>query len=184
MQLGTTKEQSMSDPMKQAWNDVAETFTSLGRAMKDHYERFEHDEAPDEADRPDVGGVRAALDRVVDAGRDVGERIVGTVADEDVKAQARQALHALNEALSATVEIVGEQLSSVVKRSSTRSRESAPSDSQDEDAETILDATESVGSSPGDSPADSATKDADAAQAGSPPDRDGLGSGALGEQLP
>jgi hypothetical protein len=170
----------MNDPMKQAWNDVAETFTSLGRAMKDHYERFDHEEAADEADRADVGGVRATLDRVVDAGRDLGEKIVGTVADEDVKSQARQVLHALNEALSATVEIVGEQLSSVVKRSPARSRESASPDSEDEGAETVLDATEPMGA-PGGSPAAGSTI---APQQGSPPDRDGLGEGALGEPLP
>ena len=39
----------MSDPMKQAWNDVAEGFSTLGRMMKERYEAASADEASDTA---------------------------------------------------------------------------------------------------------------------------------------
>ena len=35
----------MSDPMKQAWNDVAEGFSTLGRMMKERYEAAGADDA-------------------------------------------------------------------------------------------------------------------------------------------
>ncbi len=174
----------MTDPMKQAWNDVAETFTNLAKAMKDHYERFEHEDASEEAARPDVSGVRAALDRVVDAGRELGDRIAGTVAGDDVKSQAKQALHALNQAFSTTVEIVGDQLNSVVRRSPLRSREpsSADAHTEGEAHDAVKDATDPFGSSPGASVADSSVGDAEV-RPQPPLDRDGLGTGAFGDPL-
>jgi hypothetical protein len=100
----------MNDPMKDAWNDVAEGFASLGRSMK---ERFEVDETGQPAPAEGTAGgeaLREAFERLVAAGRDVGQRAVDVLRDDDVKAQARQAATALNDALSATVDLIGREV--------------------------------------------------------------------------
>ena len=49
----------MSDPMKQAWSDVAEGFSVLGRLMKERYRAADADEvgdgAPATAEANDAG---------------------------------------------------------------------------------------------------------------------------------
>jgi hypothetical protein len=100
----------MNDPMKDAWNDVAEGFASLGRSMK---ERFEGDETAQSPPAEGTAGgqeLREAFERLVAAGRDVGQRAVDVLRDDDVKAQARQAATALNDALSATVDLIGREV--------------------------------------------------------------------------
>jgi hypothetical protein len=100
----------MNDPMKDAWNDVADGFSSLGRLMK---ERFEVDEAGQPAPTEDTAGgeaLREAFERFVAAGRDVGQRAVEVLRDDDVKVQAKQAATALNDALSATVDLIGREV--------------------------------------------------------------------------
>jgi hypothetical protein len=44
----------MSDPMKQAWDDVADGFSTLGRMMKEHYQ--------DTGDNGETATVGAASD--------------------------------------------------------------------------------------------------------------------------
>jgi|SoiMethySBSTD1v2_1073268.scaffolds.fasta_scaffold184780_2 hypothetical protein len=106
----------MNDPMKDAWNDVGEGFSSLGRLMK---ERFEGDEAGRSSPAEDTAGseaLREAFDRLVAAGRDVGQRAVEVLRDDDVKAQAKQAATALNDALSATVDLIGREVGGLFGR--------------------------------------------------------------------
>ena len=101
----------MSDPMKDAWNEVAEGFAKLGGAMKDRY-RGEADEASGD-DAPAAPGpdkLREAFERLVEAGRDVGQRSVEVLRDADVNAQARQAATSLNDALAATVDMIGNEV--------------------------------------------------------------------------
>ncbi|MEO5899801.1 MAG: hypothetical protein ABIR68_06670, partial [Ilumatobacteraceae bacterium] len=123
----------MSDPMKQAWNEVAENFSQLGKVMKHRYQDSSADSAA-EADHADAG-VRAAFERLLAAGRELGDRIADVVAGDDVRAQARQTGQRLNDAVTTTADTLGEQLRGVYKGAGRRSdpvdtvAEDAPSES-------------------------------------------------------
>ncbi len=102
----------MSEPMKDAWNEVAEGFAKLGSAMRDRY-RSGTEDSPGDADTGTAAGVerlREAFERLVEAGRDVGQRSVDVLRDADVNAQAKDAARSLNDALSATVEMIGHEV--------------------------------------------------------------------------
>ena len=118
----------MDDPMKDAWNDVADGFADLGRTMKD---RYQGDEPSSPAAEATAAGdaLRDAFERFVAAGRDVGQRAVDVLRDDDVKAQAKHAATALNDALSATVDLIGREVGSLFRR---------PEDPIDVPAETEL----------------------------------------------
>lgn len=116
----------MNDPMKDSWNHVAEGFTSLGRLMK---ERFEADETAQPLPAEDTAAgeaLREAFERLVAAGRDVGQRAVDVLRDDDVKTQARQAATALNDALSATVDLIGREVGGLFGRGDKRPEETRP----------------------------------------------------------
>ncbi|HEY5874380.1 MAG TPA: hypothetical protein VIT64_03725 [Ilumatobacteraceae bacterium] len=110
----------MSDPMKHAWNDVAENFSMLGRTMKERYQAANADEADDAATaagaQDDDAKLRAALDKLVAAGREFGDRAVDVARDDHVKAQAKRVSASLNEAMSATVELLKEQVDGLFNR--------------------------------------------------------------------
>jgi hypothetical protein len=110
-----------SDPMKQAWNDVADGFSTLGRMMKERYHGAGEDEAGDaatEGGASDAGAaLRDAFDRLVAAGREFGDRAADVSRDDDVRAQAKRAASSLNEALSATVDLIGEEVGGLFRRS-------------------------------------------------------------------
>ena len=114
----------MSDPMKQAWNDVADGFSSLGRLVKHRYQGEETDEAEAAAPVEDAAGstgdagtaLRDALQHLVDAGRDLGDRAADVARDDEIKEQAKRAAVSLNDALAATVDMITEQVGSLFKR--------------------------------------------------------------------
>jgi hypothetical protein len=60
--------------------------------------------------------LRDAFERFVAAGRDVGLRAVDVLRDDDVKAQAKHAAGSLNDALSATVDLIGREVGSLFRR--------------------------------------------------------------------
>src|SRR6476660_634169 len=102
-------EVSMGEPVKDAWSEVADGFAKLGVAMRERY-RQEGDDAPSDAAESDVAGaqrLRKAFERLVAAGRDVGQRSMDVVLDADVNALAKDAARALNDALAATVDMIG-----------------------------------------------------------------------------
>jgi hypothetical protein len=105
----------MEDPMKDAWNEVADGFADLGRTMK---ERYQGDERPSPGAEANAAGeaLRDAFERFVNAGRDVGLRAVDVLRDDDVKAQAKHAATSLNDALSATVDLIGREVGSLFRR--------------------------------------------------------------------
>lgn len=112
----------MSDPMKQAWNDVAEGFSMLGRMMKERYQAANPGEAGDAAAaaagaQDDDAALRAAFDKLVAAGREFGDRAVDVARDDDVKAQAQRVAASLNDAVSATAELLGEHVEGLFNRS-------------------------------------------------------------------
>ena len=105
----------MGDPVKDAWNEVAEGFSKLGQAMKERYQGTGEGSGDEHAGGSGQGasdeGLRQAFERFVDAGRDVGQRAVDVVRDSDVNAQAKHAAASLNDALSATVDMIGREVS-------------------------------------------------------------------------
>lgn len=113
----------MSDPMKNAWNDVAESFSALGRSMKDRYQGGPT--APDEeaaqrfADQDSAAGggqadptadLRSAFDQLLAAGKAFGDRLTGVVRDDDLKSQARQIGTSINDAIEATLDQIGQEV--------------------------------------------------------------------------
>lgn len=121
----------MSDPMKQAWNDVADDFTRLGKVVKERYQGHAADSAPD-ADRATAeAGVRAAFERLLAAGREFGDRIADVVAGDEVRAQAKQTGQRLNDAMTTTADLLGDQVRGVFKGAARRSD---PVDTDAEDA--------------------------------------------------
>lgn len=113
----------MSDPMKQAWKDVEVGFSTLGRMMKERYQGADEGETDDDAavgDTQDSGvAFRLSFDRLVAAGREFGDRAADVARDDDVKAQAKRAAASLNDALSAVVDLIGEQVGGLFKRPDT-----------------------------------------------------------------
>jgi hypothetical protein len=108
----------MSDSMKHAWNDVADGFSALGRMMKERYQGAGDEEPDVAAPKVDAGAaLREAVDRLVAAGRDLGDRAADVARDDEVKAQAKRAAASLNDALSATVDLIGEEVGGLFKRS-------------------------------------------------------------------
>jgi hypothetical protein len=106
------------DPMKQAWNEVADGFSTLGRLMKERYQDAGEEEPATGGDTPDAGAaLRDAFDRLRIAARDLGDRAADVARDDDVKAQAKRAASSLNDALSATVNLIGDQVGGLFKRS-------------------------------------------------------------------
>jgi len=106
----------MSDPVKDAWSEVAEGFAKLGQAMKERYVGAETspqpggESSPTDAQASEEQGLRDAFERFVNAGRDVGQRAADVVRDTDVNAQAKHAASTLNDALSATVDMIGREV--------------------------------------------------------------------------
>lgn len=109
-----------SEPMKQAWSDVADGFSTLGRMMKERYQGAREDEPENvaAAGESEAGAaLRDAFDRLVAAGRELGDRATDVARDDDVRAQARHAAASLNDALSATVNLIGEEVGGLFRRS-------------------------------------------------------------------
>jgi hypothetical protein len=112
----------MSDPMKQAWNDVAEGFSTLGHMVKDRYQGAAPEPAEEPAPPADRGvpdafvALRDAFDHLVAAGRELGDRAAEIAKDDDLKAQAKRAATTLNDALAATVDMIGHEVSGFFSR--------------------------------------------------------------------
>lgn len=96
----------MDDPVKDAWNEVAEGFSNLGQAMKDRYRGADQEHAGASGSEASEAGLREAFERLMAAGRDVGQRAVDVAHDAEVNEQAKRAASSLNDALSATVEMI------------------------------------------------------------------------------
>jgi hypothetical protein len=108
----------MSDPMKQAWDGVADGFSALGRMMKDRFQ-----DSGDNGKTATAGGdseaddaFRQAFERLVAAGRELGARAAEVARDDDVRAQAKRATASLSDALSATMNFLGEEVGGFFRR--------------------------------------------------------------------
>ncbi len=145
----------MADPMKDAWSEVAEGFSSLGRTIKERYQGDDPPPAPDAAAAGLDDALREAIERFVTAGREIAQRAVEVVRDPHVSGQARQAATRLEDALSATVDTIGREVAGWLRR-----------------PEEPIDATDRL-------PADADVVDSDAAEGavaagGEPVDDDGV----------
>jgi hypothetical protein len=125
--------------MKQAWSDVGESFTSLGRLMRERY-RSEHaaesadagGAASTAAESGDAGAgdaVRQAFEQVTAAVRELGDRVADVARDDDVKTQARQTASSFDDALSTTVDQIVAQVSGLFGRSNRPPLDDASSES-------------------------------------------------------
>ena len=106
-------------PLRDAWNEVADGFAKLGQAMRERYRAAGDTAAADEPagdGSSGMDGLREALDRLVEAGREIGQRSGEVLRDPDVSTQAKQAARALNEALSETVDLIGREVGELFDR--------------------------------------------------------------------
>jgi hypothetical protein len=110
----------VSDPMKEAWRDVEDGFSTLGRMMRARYQGATDDTSEPASKTGEASDAAAALrdafEQLVAAGRELGDRAADVVRDDDIRAQAKQAATSLNDALSATVELIGDQVTGFFKR--------------------------------------------------------------------
>jgi hypothetical protein len=152
----------MSDPVKNAWSDVAEEFSKVGKAMKERYHSSEQDRdsRTNEANVSD-GGLREAFERLVAAGRDVGERTIDVVRDADVNAQAKQAASSLNDALSATVDMIGREVAGWFGRAEAADDEPAVVGVPPDVPETVRPSTTGLVTGPVEEPPDVVVADVD-----------------------
>lgn len=110
----------MADEMKQAWSAVGDRFAALGEAMKHRTSTApEADTATPERDadgKGDSGTVRDALDTVLAAVKELGEKASTLVKDPEVRSHTKDVAQSLTEALSATVDQIGDEVGSLVKK--------------------------------------------------------------------
>ncbi|MFV0307019.1 MAG: hypothetical protein ACK5OX_04675 [Desertimonas sp.] len=103
-----------ADPIKHAWNDVADSFSALGRSMKDRFERdpdAEHATTGDHGSDP-TAALREAFEQLLAAGRDLGDKVTGITRDDRLKGRARSVGTSINHAVEATInQITGEMRS-------------------------------------------------------------------------
>jgi hypothetical protein len=123
----------MTDPMKNAWNDVADSFSKLGQTMKERY-RSAGDEPGSSAEGSDetAGGkdpaaaLREAFDQLLAAGRDFGERTTGFVRDDAVRDQFKHVASSINDALEKTLDQIGKEARGLFKPSRREDGDDAP----------------------------------------------------------
>ena len=92
----------------------------LGRMMKERYQAADAGEAGDAAAaagaQHDEAAFREAFDKLVAASREFGDRAVDVARDDEVKAQAKRVAASLNDAVSATVDLIGEHVDGLFNR--------------------------------------------------------------------
>jgi flagellar biosynthesis GTPase FlhF len=115
--------------MKDTWSDVGESFSSLGKLMRERYRTAgAADEAADEtaaetaaesaeAAAKDEAALRRAFEQVTTAVKDLGERVAEVARDDDVKAQARRTASSFDEALTTTIDMITDQVSGLIAKS-------------------------------------------------------------------
>jgi hypothetical protein len=93
------------DNAKQAWNDVGERFSSLGRRLSDHYR---------EAGGTGRATVEGSQRKLEEAAREIGNEIgraftaLGeTISDDDAKKELKRAVSAIGDAVTVTVSEAG-----------------------------------------------------------------------------
>jgi hypothetical protein len=112
-----SEESMMSEPMKQRWEDVGQSFEALGRLVKERYQAVEAAPAAErEHATQERAALREAFEKIVTAAQELGERAASIVHDPEVKEQTTLVARSLNEALTASVDQIGDELGRLLKR--------------------------------------------------------------------
>ena len=119
------------EPMKQRWEDVGQRFEALGRAVKERYQSAasspetaqaaEHEEASEER-----AALREAFEKIVTAAQELGERAASIIRDPAVKEQTTLVARSLNDALTASVDQLGDEVGKLLKRTKGTSSHDEP----------------------------------------------------------
>jgi hypothetical protein len=127
-----------TEPMKQRWDDVGQSFESLGRVLKARYsahpagsEAAGKEPPSAEASEEERAALREAFDKLMTAAKDFGDRAAGVARDPEVQSQTKDVAHALSAALSATVEMVGDEVNGLFKRTKGGSSGEGPAPGKD-----------------------------------------------------
>ena len=98
----------MADDAKQAWSDAGERFASFGKRLSERYR---------EAGPPGAAEAREAQRTLEDAAKEVGAQLTraldavgATIRDDEAKADLKQAVNAVGEALGATFDEAAQAL--------------------------------------------------------------------------
>jgi hypothetical protein len=114
------------EPMKQRWEDVGERFEALGRVMRERHQSAETaPTAEPQGGSDERAALREAFEKIVTAAQELGERAAAIVRDPAVKEQTALVARSLNEALTASVDQIGDELGRLLHR--TKSAESTAS---------------------------------------------------------
>jgi hypothetical protein len=108
------------DPIKDAWSDVADHFSTFGRTMKERFEREPAPAEPNERGTDPTAALREAFEQLIAAGRDLGDKVAGLVRDDALKGEAREVGASINHALEATVNQITGEMRSFFKGSTPR----------------------------------------------------------------
>lgn len=87
---------------KQAWDQVGESFTALGRLLKDRFDREEQG--------PDTEAVEDALKSLGEAARRLGDTVSDVVRDPEFQQTAQRVALSLGSALTTTFAAVSREL--------------------------------------------------------------------------
>jgi hypothetical protein len=114
----------MADDMKHAWGEVGDQFTALGEAVKNRKRSPGGTSGSSTSDdEADSGALKDAFGKVIAAVKELGEQASTIVKDAEIRSHTKDVAHSLNAALSATVDQIGEEVGSLVKRAKSGGRQ-------------------------------------------------------------
>jgi hypothetical protein len=115
--LDRSEVSTMTEPMKQRWEELGLRFEALGRVVK---QRYQSAETAPSAERDDACEERAALhealDKIVTAAQELGERAASIVHDPAVNEQTTLVARSLNEVQTASVDQIGDEVGKLLRR--------------------------------------------------------------------
>lgn len=102
----------MSDDVQRAWRDLSDQVGRLGALLRDRATAPAEPREPTEAA---TDAMREALDRLVAAGRELGDRVSEIAHDDEVRDTARGTARSLDDALRATVDLIATEIDQFVR---------------------------------------------------------------------
>ena len=103
----------MADDAKRAWNDVGERFASVGKRLSERYR---------EAGPSGEAEARETQRTLEDAAKEVGDQLTrvldavsATIRDDEAKADLKQAMNAVGDALGATFDEAAQAIRTTVR---------------------------------------------------------------------
>lgn len=112
----------MGNETRRSWDEVADSFTTLGRVLRERYgvdSASARDATADTQGAPaasdPLAPLRQAFEQLLAAGKDLGDRAAGLVRDEEIQAQARHVAATLNGAIETTLDEIGREVRGLFK---------------------------------------------------------------------